>query len=55
MQILKTFFSKTTQQIFLDIAHNSNLIYGIKVCSNSGATYIISKIIVKDNLNLQQI
>ena len=51
MQILKT-FSKTTQQNFLDIAHNSNLIYVIKVCSNGGAIYIISEIIAKDNFNI---
>ena len=37
---------------FLDIAHNRSWVCAIKVCSNGGATYIICKIIVKDNLNI---
>ena len=36
---------------FLDIAHKYPWVCAVKVCSNSGTTYIIGKIIAKDNLN----
>ena len=46
----------STVLVFLDIAQKYSLgTCVIKDCSNGDATYIISKIIVKDNLNLQQI
>ena len=34
---------------FLDIARNSPWVCVILVCSNGGATYIIGKLLAKDN------
>ena len=37
---------------FLDITHKIPLVFVIKVCLNGGATYIIGKIMAKDNVNI---
>ena len=37
---------------FLDIAQKSPQVCVIEVCSNGNATYIISEILAKDNLNI---
>ena len=40
---------------FLHLHTNSPWVCVIKVCSNGGATYIISEIIAKDNLNIENL
>ena len=41
---------------FLDILHtNSPWVCVIRVCSKGGATYIIGKIIAKNNLNIENL
>ena len=53
--LLKIFFSKITQQNSYILHTNSPWVCVIKVCSNGGATYIISEIIAKDNLNIENL
>ena len=52
---LKIFFSKTAQENSQMLHANSPWVCVIKVCSNGGATYIIGKIIAKDNLNIENL
>ena len=54
MQTYQNFYLQNCSTDFLDTANKLPL--GInKVCSNGGTNYIITKIIVKDNLNKNQI
>ena len=55
---MKTFENLLLQNCatkFLDIHTNSPWVCVIKVCSNGGATCIISEIIAKDNLNIENL
>ena len=52
MQIFENLLLQNYSTEFLDIAHKISLVCVIKVCSDSGITYIIIKIIAKDNLNI---
>ena len=52
---LKIFFSETAQKNSYILHTNSLWVCVIKVCSNGGATYIISEIIAKDNLNIENL
>ena len=51
MQTFENLLLQNYSTKFLDIAHIF-LGYVIKVCSNGGATYFISEIITKYNLNI---
>ena len=55
MQTFENLFSKTTQQNSSILHTNTPWVCAIKVCSNGGATYIIGKIIAKDNLNKENL
>ena len=44
--------TKTAEQNSLILHTNSPWVCVIKVCTDGGATYIIGKIIAKDNLNI---
>ena len=55
MQTFENLFSKTTQQNSSILHTNTPWVCAIKVCSNGGATYIIDKIIAKDNLNKENL
>ena len=52
---LKIFFSKTTEQNSKILHTNSLWICVNLVCSNGGATYIIGKLMAKDNLNIENL
>ena len=49
---MKIFFSKTTEHNFKISNTNNPWVCVLKVCSNSGITYIIGEIIAKDILNI---
>ena len=49
---LEIILSKNAQQDPYILHTNSPWVCVIKVCSNGGATYIISEIIAKDSLNI---
>ena len=52
MQTFKNLLLQNYSTKFLDITYNGPWVCVIKVCSSGGATYIIGKIIAKDNLNM---
>ena len=53
MQTFENLLLQNCSTEFLDIHTNSPWVCVIKACSNSGTTYIIGKIIAKDNLNIE--
>ena len=55
MQTFENLLLQNCSTKFLDITYNSPWICVIKICSNGCATYIISKIIAKDNLNIENL
>ena len=55
MQTFENLLLQNYSTKFLDITYNSPWVCVIKVCSNGGATYIIGKIIAKDNLNIENL
>ena len=56
MQTFENLLLQNYSTKFLDIPYkNRPWVYVIKVCSNGGATYIIGKIIAKDNLNIENL
>ena len=55
MQTFENLLLQNYSTKFFDITYNSPWVCVIKVCSNGGATYIIGKIIAKDNLNIENL
>ena len=56
MQTFENLLLQNYSTKFLYILHtNSPWVCVINVCSNGGATYIIGKIIAKDNLNIENL
>ena len=56
MQTFENLILQNCLTEFYDIAHTHGpWVCVIKVCSNGGATYIIGKIIAKDNLNIENL
>ena len=55
MQTFENLLLQNYSTKFLDITYKSPWVCVIRVCSNGGATYIISQIIAKDNLNIENL